>query len=233
MGEMVLPCVNGPSEGLLLLSVSCLISGLVAPSFWSEFIIIEFSSVYSICPPFFQYFDMDSSKTGSITPGFLLIGFGLIVSVSTSISQVYSVVRDADKLGFHIVDILYDMSPFLVYGGSAYLWIIHSPIALRGTMNSLLTVLLIGSIFVDLVSHMMLMHICKSKMKPSERYFAYLMIIMPVLKNISLDDSQVEQSFIYILATLSALYTFKNIYCMCIEVAAELNIWIFSIKNSL
>lgn len=75
--------------------------------------------------------------------------------------------------------------------------------------------MMISAIFVDMVTHLMLMHICHSPIKPFQRYFAYATYLLTVVVYFSqlpqwqgiLTAIQAEKWLLQFFAWTSMLYT--------------------------
>jgi ethanolaminephosphotransferase len=234
VGEMILPIFNGPSEGLLMSAALALFSGLHpdGPNMWQKE--VDLSSLYIHAPNVFENFGIvDGSST--IKLGSMVVIFLLIWTWITVISQIFNVTRVAEKNHHSVVKALADTLPFWVFSSATFMWfrntelfqVIGSAPNVNVENSNLLMVamLLLGSIMVDMVTHLMLSHICHSPIRSYKRYFAFLIAVLPALACIQKDqlndgtkfgpfvkDMDLERKFLYVITTLSTIYTCNNLY---------------------
>ena len=102
-----------------------------------------------------------------------VIGASITVTIQTL--KVLSKLRQDGK---SIVNPLLNLLPFLIFLPASYTWCFYSSIALQ--FHPLTSVLLISTTFTDMVSHIMLMHICDDPLSPIGRILAYNMILLPL-----------------------------------------------------
>lgn len=199
----------------------CLFSGLhpKGPLVWQT--PVDLSSIYPYGPAIFNLFGVTQESSSGISVGYLMLFFTNLWSLITVISQIFTVLRVARKHGHSVVKAIVDTIPFFVFVMSAVIWIKNTTLNLEGTSISLWTALLFGSILVDLVTHLMVMHICHSPIKSYRRYFAFFITLLPGIAHIEADgtafgkllvENQAQIKCLYVLAVLSSLYTTNNVY---------------------
>jgi hypothetical protein len=80
--------------------------------------------------------------------------------------------------GNSIISPILNLLPFIVFLPSSFLWCYYSDIALA--LNPITSVLLISATFTEMVSHIMLMHICDDEISPVGRVTSFLMVLLPL-----------------------------------------------------
>lgn len=208
-------------------SAICLFSGLNPKGSLVWQTPVDISFLYPYCPAIFTFFGFSSEDSTKVFAGSLLLFFTNIWSLITVISQIVTVLRVAEKHGHSVVKALVDTIPFFVFFMSAVIWIKNTTLNIEGSSDGLWAALLFGSILVDLVTHLMVMHICHSPIKSHQRYFAFLVAALPGLAFLESDGSvfatvlsnQMTQSkCLRLLATLSALYSISNVYKVSVSI---------------
>jgi len=115
----------------------------------------------------------------------LAISFGVIFTTAGQIFKVihFFAFNQNQKHGSHafhrgaITEIFTSFSvllPIFIFYPSCILWCWFSPFALENFVPS---VILMGSILVDLVTHLMIKHICNSRALPFQRYLVLIIAI--------------------------------------------------------
>ena len=253
LGAMNLPPINGPSEGLLIAVFMCFCSYFYGSQFWHEvsniplleqlwsltiypFRIIKNSLHTYIC---FQapFSGENISNIGVGVLGFpleslsrfqFLVIAGVLGALVTVIIQTFVVLSKLKQKGESVVDPVLNLLPFLVFLPSSFLWCLYSDIAL--SVHPIATLLLISSTFTEMVSHIMLMHICDDPLSPWGRATSFLIAILPIhvflTKSMASNDGSVMSSLLnkvneaYLLqalAVLSLLVTSSKLYMVSNE----------------
>jgi len=160
---------------------------------------------------------------------------GSVWTLITACHQTMKVLNIARRKGHALAKVCADLLPFLAFFPSMVVWFFISPVAL--TKLPILSTLLVCSIFVEMVTHVMLVHVCGTEIEPWKRGFALLMPLLPLcsyylsLAGEGTRGSVIEGNLIYILSaytTYSALSMFFQVYT---ESAVALNIYIFKLGN--
>lgn len=99
---------------------------------------------------------------------------GALVTVFIQTSKVLTALRQKGK---SVIDPLKNLLPFLVFLPSCFLWCLFSNVALQ--TYPLMSILLISTVFTEMVSHIMLMHICDEPLSPSGRVTSFLIVLLP------------------------------------------------------
>ena len=86
-----------------------------------------------------------------------------------------------------------------------------------------------GSIFVEIVVHLMLMHITDSKTQPTQRFLVLLPIVLLLVHFFA---PQYESNTLIGSSLFAFLYTATTLYKICIEVSTCLGIYVFKIGHS-
>ena len=92
--------------------------------------------------------------------------------------QTYKVLLELNRKNKSVVDALLNLLPFLVFLPCSFVWCTFSEVALQS--HPLTSLLLICSTFTEMVSHMMLQHICDDELYPLHRYSSYLIVLLPI-----------------------------------------------------
>lgn len=141
-GELILPIVNGPSDGMCLVMLFLLLQ-YIMPGFWSNTI------VQSI--PLLSQYIPSISHLPSNTVVLLLGWLGIIPTI---LSNIYSVSKHRNLLNGPMQ--LY--TPFIVLIITASLWIFYSPIHIF-EIQPRIFITTTGLLFSNLICKVMLAHI--------------------------------------------------------------------------
>lgn len=146
---------------------------------------------------------------------------GVIGASITVTIQTLKVLRKLRQDGKSIVNPLLNLLPFLIFLPASYIWCFISSIALQS--HPLTSVLLISTTFTDMVSHIMLMHICDDPLSPVGRILAYCMMLLPL--HVWISDSMPAGSVLHqivvaveevtllrALTTFSVILTTRKLY---------------------
>lgn len=101
--------------------------------------------------------------------------FGALITVAIQIGKVLLELRKKKK---SIISPLCNLLPFLVFFPSSFIWCLYSRIALQE--YPIITMLLVSSVFTEIVTHIMLMHICDEKLSPFGRITTWLITLLPL-----------------------------------------------------
>lgn len=173
------------------------------------------------------------SNMGNIVLGFpldlsltrfqFLVIAGVVGALITVIIQTYVVLSKLKLKGESVVDPLLNLIPFLIFLPSSFLWCLYSDIALPA--YPLASLLLISTTFTEMVSHIMLMHICNDPLTPWGRITSFLIPILPIhvflMHSTVITDGSILQSvlnnvsevfLLHALAVLSFIVTSSKLY---------------------
>ncbi|KAI5673510.1 hypothetical protein M9H77_13874 [Catharanthus roseus] len=145
---LILPAINGPTEGLLLIYVMHFFTAIVGAEWWAQ----QFGK--SI--PIFSWVPFISEIPTSSAVLFLMIVFAVIPTLSFNTYNVYNVVQARKGSMLLALAMLY---PFAVLLSGILAWDYLSPIDLIGTYPPLVVVGT-GFAFGFLVGRMILAHLC-------------------------------------------------------------------------
>ncbi|KAI5678753.1 hypothetical protein M9H77_09703 [Catharanthus roseus] len=145
---LILPVINGPTEGLLLIYVTHFFTAIVGAEWWAQ----QFGK--SI--PIFGWIPFISEIPTYTAVLFLMIVFAVIPTVSFNIQNVYNVVQARKGSMLLALAMLY---PFVVLLSGVLAWDYLSPIDLIGRYPPLIIVGT-GLAFGFLVGRMILAHLC-------------------------------------------------------------------------
>ncbi|OAY31221.1 choline/ethanolaminephosphotransferase 1 [Manihot esculenta] len=145
---LILPAINGPTEGLMLIYVTHFFTGIVGAEWWVQ----HFGESF----PFLSWVPIMSEIPTSRAVLFLMIAFGVIPTVAFNVSNVYKVVQARKGNMLLALAMLY---PFIVLMGGVLVWDYLSPSDIMGKYPHLV-VLGTGLAFGFLVGRMILAHLC-------------------------------------------------------------------------
>nr|GMD77181.1 choline/ethanolaminephosphotransferase 1 [Ipomoea batatas] len=145
---LILPVINGPTEGLMLIYLSHFFTALVGAEWWAQ----QFGK--SI--PFLSWVPFLNEIATSKAVLFLMIAFGVIPTVSFNVHNVYKVVQARRGSMLLALAMLY---PFTVLLGGVLVWDYISPNDLMGNYPHLVIVGT-GLAFGFLVGRLILSHLC-------------------------------------------------------------------------
>lgn len=158
---------------------------------------------------------------------------GALITVAIQTYKVLSELRYKKKsIGRPILNLM----PFFIFFPISFLWCYHSKIALQS--HPIISIITISSTFTEIVSHIMLMHICDDNLSPLKRYSVYL-CILPFLHIIStksyypkylinISNYVDEATLIKLVFVFSVLFTGSRLYMVRINVLFLSLICIFS-----
>ncbi|KAL5553561.1 hypothetical protein UlMin_040962 [Ulmus minor] len=145
---LILPTVNGPTEGLMLIYVVHFVTAIVGAEWWAQ----EFGK--SI--PIFSWVPFINEVTTYNAVMFVMIVFAVIPTVAFNVHNVYKVVQARKGSMLLALAMLY---PFAVLLGGVLAWEYLSPSDLMGKYPHLVVVGT-GLAFGYLVGRMILAHLC-------------------------------------------------------------------------
>ncbi|KAI3970945.1 hypothetical protein MKX01_024592 [Papaver californicum] len=145
---LILPVVNGPTEGLMLIYVAHLFTFLVGAEWWSQQLGVSIPLLSWI--PFISKFPMYRVVM------FIMTAFAVIPTVTFNVQNVSKVVKARNGKMLRVLAILY---PFIVLPGGVLLWDYLSPSDIIKNYPHLV-VLGSGLAFGFLVGRMILAHLC-------------------------------------------------------------------------
>ena len=104
-----------------------------------------------------------------------MVVVAIIGALITVAIQTFKVLSELKQKRKSILIPLLNLLPFLIFFSSSFLWCYQSEIALQ--LYPIISIVTISSTFTEIVSHIMLMHICDDTLKPLHRYSVYLSIL--------------------------------------------------------
>ncbi|XP_058190759.1 choline/ethanolaminephosphotransferase 1 [Rhododendron vialii] len=145
---LILPAVNGPTEGLMLIYLCHFFTAIVGAEWWAQHFGKSFPFLSWV--PFFNEIPTYGAAL------FLMISSAVIPTISFNVYNVYKVVQGRKGSMLLALAMLY---PFVVLLGGVLLWDYLSPNDLMGTYPHLV-ILGTGLAFGFLVGRMILAHLC-------------------------------------------------------------------------
>jgi len=157
----------------------------------------------------------------------MLIGYG--TTFVTMIVQVVKVLWILSSQKKSILDPILNLLPFVVFFPSIFYWCTYSEVAL--VVHPLLTYLFINMVFIEMVVHLMLMHICEGSLHPFEKAGAYITALFPLYITFKPANASpiIEASMIFVFAAYFSVNTINYLARVCLEVSKTLNICIFKL----
>lgn len=224
--EMVLGFINGPTEGLLTLMAFLVCTAIFGTEEWHK--PINFAMAGYSLPIGTTIFDV-------------LVTAFVVMVVFTVVPQLYTAaIEGYHRKGQHPLRTFVTLIPFVVFFGSFAIWTSLSQVALDKE-HILMTVLFGGSIFVEIVTHVMLAHMCKTPIMCAERYTIWLPFILAVNliwnanDNLVIDNNHKplvdEHTLLTSFFILSLTYSSWKFVQVCHDVADACNIFIFSLEK--
>ncbi|OMO75502.1 CDP-alcohol phosphatidyltransferase [Corchorus capsularis] len=145
---LILPVVNGPTEGLALIYTVHFITGFVGAEWWAQ--------QFGKSMPLFSWLPFVNEIPTYRAVLFLMIAFAVIPTVTFNVSNVHKVVQARKGSMILALAMLY---PFVVLMGGVLVWDYLSPSDIMGSYPHLV-VLGTGLAFGFLVGRMILAHLC-------------------------------------------------------------------------
>ncbi|KAI4339428.1 hypothetical protein MLD38_024375 [Melastoma candidum] len=145
---LILPVINGPTEGLMLIYVCHCFTAVVGSEWWVQ--------PFGEAVPIFGWFPFISEITMFKAALFIMIAGGVIPTVLFNIQNVYKVVQSRKGNMLLALAMLY---PFAVLLGGVLAWDYLSPSDIMGNYPHLL-LLGTGLAFGFMVGRMILSHLC-------------------------------------------------------------------------
>ncbi|OAY47397.1 choline/ethanolaminephosphotransferase 1 [Manihot esculenta] len=145
---LILPAINGPTEGLMLIYVAHFFTGLVGAEWWAQ----QFGKSL----PFLSWVPIISEIPTFRAVLFLMIAFGVIPTIAFNVCNVHKVVQARKGNMLLALAMLY---PFIVLMGGVLVWDYLSPSDIMGNYPHLV-ILGTGLAFGFLVGRMILAHLC-------------------------------------------------------------------------
>lgn len=210
-GALVLPAINGPNEGLLLISFFAVLAGIFGGSWYqqeSDFLFNDFTLVVvgrKLCP-----FDV-------------IFGVGYLMAFFTLIGNLIAVTRTVTSKGLSMWRPLADLTPVIAYTFGSLYWIINSDALSR---HPLLSFLIVGLVHVETVSNILLAHIIKGDIRPNDRLLVWALMLLPL--NTFMDDSLCDPSILtYTVFAIALAYNVLFINKTIASFAETLNTFVF------
>jgi hypothetical protein len=160
----------------------------------------------------------------NVTPFKIMTVCAVIGALITVAIQTYKVLLELNAKKKALIGPLCNLLPFLVFFPASFIYCLYSSIALQE--YPIITMLLISSIFTEIVTHIMLMHICDAELTPSGRITAWLLVLLPlhvcynqyynIEKDFFLGIDEVK--LLKVLALASVVFTGSKLYMVSIYI---------------
>eukprot|EP00667_Euglena_gracilis_P008792 EG_transcript_8907 len=192
-GELILPVINGPTEGLLVGTAIHLWTAYTGPNWWRNTIqlpvpvdaFLELDAWLTAYLPDHERFSAQLRKYGTVTVQYngLIAIFMLIGSIFTLIGNLITVFRAVHRnaAGAHgkysdtwlaqkmpFAHACTRLLPFLAFTVLAITWIVVSPTEIL-KRHPRLVFWTIGLLFAKVVTHLMIAHLCSVEYHPLRR----------------------------------------------------------------
>lgn len=209
LDEMILPVINGPTEGILAFVAIGFVSFLYGPGFWHT--------------PIPANIPFPFKEAGApVTPMDFLYVLGFLAAVLTSVSQIAKVIMHCIKHKKPLHTVLISLVPFIVLSAGVGYWGLNSDVFVN---NPAWTALFVSSVFVELVVHVMFMHLCDS---PLNIFRWPLLSLLAVVGNMWY-PVVLELQLVIACGIINSVLLAIQTYRMGREVADVLNIYVFRI----
>jgi len=226
--KLDLPVFNGPSEGLLLGASFNIVSWWLGQAFWSGTHIYD--AFVSLMPDFILDMLKQLSQTMisleinvGIVPirNYEMVILGTVIAASREVtSKITGVVKNH---GFKTIKLL---SPMLALGVLSYLIVLEdTEVFIR---NERVCFHLVGLLFVDMVTALMLDHTCAEENKPFRNTLLPLFILHYLVVTGNVAYAQLDK-YIWIYTGLVFIYLLVKTKIVIGEICHLLGIWCFDI----
>ena len=226
VGEMILPIINGPTEGLLLICLCDFLTYFNGYDWWHE---PKATIVYSLIEPYKQYIPLNQEVLEIFYTRFGLVnGFVLLSTIVTVITQIINVCRHIMKTKEYTVsNALLNLLPITLIWICSFYYCYNNPAALRDYPYTI--IIFIGSVWVDLITHFMEMHICHNSINSVARLNTWLLVVLVGVRIFLSFDEKTEAYILIALSYISLHNTCLNVYYLLNNVAIVLNLNLFTI----
>ena len=211
-GSLVLAEVNGPTDGVFLCIVFCVIAGF-SPHFWTNSFATNF--------PLLAY-----TPIGKWQTHWFVIGGGWLSVAATA----YGNMREVSKRQSLLKGPLITLLPFIALHVTSLLWIHHSPSDLF-TRHPRLFLLSSGFLFCNLVCKLMLAHITAQPYKPLRTVLLPLLAVVGFVMLVRPAAGWVEDVLLYVLLVLHFVFWLHFVVGVIDEITEVLGIYAFSITK--
>jgi len=150
-GELLLPIVNGPTEGILFLCASKLFTAYVGPQFWLEPNVL-----------FPQYAN-----------NALLLGPMFVLSNCYTVVNFYTIYKSKYRKDSMLM-VLAQVVPYMTMQGLLLVWMLNSDLI---ATHPRMFLWLGGLLFAKMVMHLMLAHVCGQPFSPLRRTFMTVLAV--------------------------------------------------------
>ena len=213
-GKLVLPIINGPSEGLLMGASLSFVSGIWGQDFWHG------TEFYDQVAPFLPSFVDDSWIPNPVKNYDIIVFLSLACLTKEVMEKVVFVVRGyglQSLRNFLPIVLLLFYTFALVAKDPAIFWN-HERLCFHYC----------ACIFVDMTTNLMLDHMTKKSYNPYRICLAPLVFLGFNGNHRFLTESQVD-IFLWASAIITVCYVARNIVCVIDDICKCLGIWCFDI----
>jgi ethanolaminephosphotransferase len=215
--EMVLPVINGPSEGILMLISMAVFTFFKGSAWWQEELQWDAGLIQTF--PQLARFNTMFNAT---------FAFFVVFAISTVLFNSWTVIKIINKEKGCFLKMFMSLLPFISFIVSTIAWKLNSTVAME---FPLISILLICAVFVEGVSHVMLAHIVEDDIKPFERTISWFMLGMaanvcftPFGQPI-VDERLLLIPYFFIALSVTGI----SLIMICQESASALDIFVFRI----
>ena len=210
-GSLKLAEINGPTDGVFLCIVFCIIAGY-SPHFWTNTFAANF--------PLLAY-----TPIGKLQTHWFVIGGGWLAVATTALGNMREVAKKQPLLSGPLLT----LAPFAVLWATSLLWIHLSPSSVFAR-HPRVFLLSSGFLFCNLVCKLMLAHITAQPYKPLR------LVLIPLLAVVGLvlllrPAAGVEDALLYALLALHVAFWLHFVVSVIREITSILGIYAFSITK--
>jgi len=213
-GKLILPLINGPSEGIIINALVAATSWYYGRSFWHS------TSLYrDYMEPYIPAFMVQHIPAHGFNLYTLAILFFLLNAINEVTIKIIHVTRN------HGVKSLLELVPWVAL--TTLSWLIVSKDHQVFIRHQRICLLLVASLFVEMVTALMLDHMTHSKNKPFRKVLVPLILTLTAV-DIHLEYDQLETFFLAYTAIVCVFVAIKTTIVIR-EICSILGIWCFDI----
>ena len=219
-GELALPVINGPNEGILITCSMHLFTAAVGPAFW----LVETA-----------FFGVTLQRNAWFLCLVILLA---LPTIGSNVGNVFRAVQRDDK--FSLAVAMTRMLPFCFVVGSAFVWVYFSPADIM-QRHPQLVIWALALLFSKLVTHLMIAHLCEEEYHPFGKTMALFVFIglhagSSLFKWFKIDEEFIgyslnEEFLLYEFFAISAFAYAHLVFCVVWEVTTILGIKCFTIPH--
>lgn len=168
LDEMILPIVNGPSEGLVMICTACCLSGINGCSWWQK-PSIHVADGFALMYPH-QLLLLQT--LGIVLPAMVTQMGKVLIKLSTDTTV------SSAKRAFNLKEALFSLLLLVTFVSCTFVWAWMSKRALPEAGG--IFALYMGTVFFEIATHLMLMHTSQSPLDTVGRWTGWSAVLLPL-----------------------------------------------------